>query len=575
MKRQVKMISRGQKIRLFIALGILMMSGMLGSVSVKAVELPYYAQIYVGNDRLADMARESEDGCAQISDGRGGTATYCMETNTLTLNNFWLETEEGICCSIDIYYMGDFTIELIGKNYIHTHPAGVDNWPPQSICTTNTNLTIKGPGSLEANETINMGMVCKIIDCKIILYGKKNGIYGDKDSEAYIDNSEIEIVLKNELPQLYQGAMGFGKLKVRNSLISLTSAPGHESQGDVLAYIPRALDLQYEYGPIDLGEDMVMTDKDGNALIGRKLREISGKRYVYVYSTEGKWKNHVQAGVEQDFGIIKDNVYNATTTVVIKSANKASSVNMEKKIEELASMDINTDAYGIQLSECEEDYTKLSEEAKKLVSNQFELTKAREAYEENNQKKAQEVEDKISSIGKVDDNSQEKIKEAQDAYDKLTQDQKDKVTNVGVLESAAKEYEQIVQEKKAQADAEAAKETEKETEKETKKETEKETISNKIGRTKITYIKSKKKRQITLKWKKDKTCDGYQISYSTDKKFKKNKKTKTIKNKKTYRYTLTKLKSKKVYYIRIRKYRIIDNKKTYGPWSTVKKIRVK
>ena len=38
---------------------------------------------------------------------------------------------------------------------------------------------------------------------------------------------------------------------------------------------------------------------------------------------------------------------------------------------------------------------------------------------------------------------------------------------------------------------------------------------------------------------------------------------------------LSKTKSKKVYDIRIRKYQIIDKKKTYGAWSTVKKINVK
>lgn len=91
----------------------------------------------------------------------------------------------------------------------------------------------------------------------------------------------------------------------------------------------------------------------------------------------------------------------------------------------------------------------------------------------------------------------------------------------------------------------------------------------------ITYLKTKKSKQFTLKWKKDTTVSGYQIQYSTSKKFYKSK-TKTVTlSKKTLSKTVSKLKSKKKYYVRVRAYKTIDGKKVYGSWSKVKSVKVK
>lgn len=72
---------------------------------------------------------------------------------------------------------------------------------------------------------------------------------------------------------------------------------------------------------------------------------------------------------------------------------------------------------------------------------------------------------------------------------------------------------------------------------------------------KVTGIKltSKKKRQLTLTWKKLSNADGYVIQYGTDKKFKKAVTKKVSKSKKSY--TIKKLKSGKKYYVRIRAYK--------------------
>ena len=92
--------------------------------------------------------------------------------------------------------------------------------------------------------------------------------------------------------------------------------------------------------------------------------------------------------------------------------------------------------------------------------------------------------------------------------------------------------------------------------------------------TEIKSIKAKKK-GFTVKWKKQESkTSGYQIQYSTSKSFK-NVKKKIIKGKDSTSYKLTKLKSKKIYYVRVRTYKNVDGKKYYSFWSEVKSIKTK
>lgn len=85
----------------------------------------------------------------------------------------------------------------------------------------------------------------------------------------------------------------------------------------------------------------------------------------------------------------------------------------------------------------------------------------------------------------------------------------------------------------------------------------------------------KGKKQIKVTFKKAKNISGYQIQYSTSKKFA-NKTTKTIKNIKSSKssYIIKKLKAKKTYYIRIRTYKKAG-KTYYSSWSKAKSIRTR
>ena len=94
----------------------------------------------------------------------------------------------------------------------------------------------------------------------------------------------------------------------------------------------------------------------------------------------------------------------------------------------------------------------------------------------------------------------------------------------------------------------------------------------KVAKASLTSAKNSKSKQILLKYKKVSGAKGYEISYSTDKKF---KKAVTKKNTAKTSYTISKLKKGKIYYVRIRAYKIDSTgKKVYGKYSSVKKVKV-
>ena len=82
------------------------------------------------------------------------------------------------------------------------------------------------------------------------------------------------------------------------------------------------------------------------------------------------------------------------------------------------------------------------------------------------------------------------------------------------------------------------------------------------------------KKKFTVQWKKDKKADGYQVQYSTDKKFKKNVKSVNV-SKKSTKATVKKLKKGKTYRVRMRSYKKINGKKYYSGWGKVKSVKVK
>lgn len=103
------------------------------------------------------------------------------------------------------------------------------------------------------------------------------------------------------------------------------------------------------------------------------------------------------------------------------------------------------------------------------------------------------------------------------------------------------------------------------------------TKNTKTVKPKKTSIKklSKGKKKFTVTWAKVSGVKGYQIQYSSDKKFKKNNKSVTVTKQKTTKATVKKLKSKKKYYVRVRTYKTVNGKKIYSSWSKVKSVKTK
>lgn len=74
--------------------------------------------------------------------------------------------------------------------------------------------------------------------------------------------------------------------------------------------------------------------------------------------------------------------------------------------------------------------------------------------------------------------------------------------------------------------------------------------------------------------RKTSQVSGYQIQYSTSKSFK-SYKTKNITSYKTGSTTLTGVKGKTTYYVRVRTYKIVNGTKIYSSWTTAKKTKTK
>ncbi len=106
-------------------------------------------------------------------------------------------------------------------------------------------------------------------------------------------------------------------------------------------------------------------------------------------------------------------------------------------------------------------------------------------------------------------------------------------------------------------------------------------VSSKVKKPSISKA-SKAKKSFKVAWKKISAVSGYQVQYSTSKKFtKKTAKTKTVKGNKSKKpsATIKNLKSKKTYYVRVRTYKTVKvngkTTKVYSSWSKAKSVKTK
>lgn len=89
----------------------------------------------------------------------------------------------------------------------------------------------------------------------------------------------------------------------------------------------------------------------------------------------------------------------------------------------------------------------------------------------------------------------------------------------------------------------------------------------------LSSVRNNKSKQMTVKWEKNEKVSGYEIQYSTDKVFEETKKINIAKNI-TVSKTISDLSKGKTYYVRIRTYQTVADKKYYSEWSKVKSIKI-
>ena len=92
-----------------------------------------------------------------------------------------------------------------------------------------------------------------------------------------------------------------------------------------------------------------------------------------------------------------------------------------------------------------------------------------------------------------------------------------------------------------------------------------------LTKAKIVSVKSVSKKTVKITWNKVKTAKGYQIKYSA----KKNMTDAKTATSGSLSKKITKLKSGKRYYFKVRAYKSADGSRIYGGWSSVKSVKVK
>ena len=95
-----------------------------------------------------------------------------------------------------------------------------------------------------------------------------------------------------------------------------------------------------------------------------------------------------------------------------------------------------------------------------------------------------------------------------------------------------------------------------------------------LKKTKLSSAKSTKRKTFTTTWKKTGGNSGWQVQYSTNKKFRSGVRTVNLKSRNT-RLAVRNLKNRKKYYVRVRSYKKVGRQTWYSGWSNVKCIKIK
>lgn len=108
-----------------------------------------------------------------------------------------------------------------------------------------------------------------------------------------------------------------------------------------------------------------------------------------------------------------------------------------------------------------------------------------------------------------------------------------------------------------------------------KKITKKYMLTINPDKTTLKSVKSPSVGRINISWKKNKSGQGYQFSYSSSRNFKKGTKLFNVAKNSITLVSVTDLVPKAKYYVRVRSYKVVSGKIYYGAWSKIKAVKVK
>ena len=225
-----------------------------------------------------------------------------------------------------------------------------------------------------------------------------------------------------------------------------------------------------------------------------------------------------------------------------------------------------------QLAKAENEQTGLKEKNEELQKSLEETKKQLEKTREEMAGKIEELQSSLNETKEQLAKAEEKLKEQENLKKKNEELQKSLEETKNQLVKAEEELKKQDELNKKLEDLEnSLKETQ---DKLKKAEAQlKNSPVKKPGQVKGLKLKAGKKK-VTVTYKKVSGATSYKVTYSTSKKFKKAK-TVTVKSGKTVKKTISKLKSKKRYYVKVCAVKKVKGKNYTGKWSASKSVKVK
>ncbi|MBD5464802.1 MAG: fibronectin type III domain-containing protein [Lachnospiraceae bacterium] len=550
----MKTLIRNNRKGIFILLPMLML--LFSVIRVEAEEEKYYPKYtrsecieFKGEKILDDRYFKTDK--SVIKGSKSGTLTFDLDHDRIIFDNFKDESlEEGMneYLALVLYANNSVTIELKGDNEIMLADGNC------KVMFLNSDTNLIGPGTLTINGPIQCGGTFTVEDCDITINSRRFGM----DVE-FLKLCDADINVTTTAKAFYQYAFCISYMTMENSTLrgvspqSYHCAPCFEAEDFYREYF----DLYQIFTP---KSNEIIIDDDGNTLYP-VTRTFNHFKY-FVFTKDVEAYNAYQPG-------------NTALAVNIVSPSRLKQLKAVEQVKEkIAAIQTVTAGSGEKIQAARSAYDSLDSNIRYKVKNIDVLEKAEKTYKEINQKEANKVIAMISGLGTITAESGSKMEAVENAYDNLTADQKKLVSNYTDIKKAWLKFQKAVEQKEQDEwlrEQEAFNEGIRSLSKEEFSQLQ---VSNTTNGVSVRSAVSKKKKTLTLKWKKEKNCSGYQIAYSTKQNFKSQKKI-LVQGGSKVSYTINNLTSKKTYFVRIRSYRRVNGKNSYGKWSKTYKVKIK